>query len=186
MCLLVGEAWNLKARLLELMNVIKELGEFHVIYELCPDEDRMARKENLALLYYELHLLWKSTTGNCQVFPSGIAQYRTKILWSVAVRAGIGRHRRRCGAPGGTRTPGLLVRSQSLYPAELRARSRPSYHGMSTLMIKRCEQMIRDQQRFCDGCGKPIPSSAKLASPREDRQTDLCLQCRIRSAQEQR
>jgi integrase len=26
------------------------------------------------------------------------------------------------GAPGGTRTPGLLVRSQSLYPAELRAR----------------------------------------------------------------
>ena len=27
------------------------------------------------------------------------------------------------GAPGGTRTPGLLVRSQSLYPAELRARS---------------------------------------------------------------
>jgi hypothetical protein len=25
------------------------------------------------------------------------------------------------GAPGGTRTPGLLVRSQSLYPAELRA-----------------------------------------------------------------
>src|SRR5260370_23826411 len=26
------------------------------------------------------------------------------------------------GAPGGTRTPGLLVRSQLLYPAELRAR----------------------------------------------------------------
>jgi hypothetical protein len=26
------------------------------------------------------------------------------------------------GAPGGTRTPGLLIRSQSLYPAELRAR----------------------------------------------------------------
>jgi hypothetical protein len=30
------------------------------------------------------------------------------------------------GAPGGTRTPGLLVRSQSLYPAELRARC--GYH----------------------------------------------------------
>ena len=28
----------------------------------------------------------------------------------------------KAGAPGGTRTPGLLVRSQSLYPAELRAR----------------------------------------------------------------
>jgi hypothetical protein len=27
------------------------------------------------------------------------------------------------GAPGGTRTPGLLVRSQSLYPPELRARA---------------------------------------------------------------
>jgi hypothetical protein len=32
------------------------------------------------------------------------------------------------GAPGGTRTPGLLIRSQSLYPAELRARVASSYH----------------------------------------------------------
>src|SRR4051794_24012448 len=46
-CLLIGEAWNLKARLLELMNVVKELGEFHVIFELCPDEERIARKETL-------------------------------------------------------------------------------------------------------------------------------------------
>ena len=29
----------------------------------------------------------------------------------------------RCGAPGGTRTPDLLVRSQTLYPAELLAHS---------------------------------------------------------------
>ena len=28
---------------------------------------------------------------------------------------------RNCGAPGGIRTPGLLIRSQTLYPAELRA-----------------------------------------------------------------
>jgi hypothetical protein len=28
------------------------------------------------------------------------------------------------GAPGGIRTPGLLVRSQTLYPAELRAHER--------------------------------------------------------------
>jgi hypothetical protein len=35
----------------------------------------------------------------------------------LCVRAG----QRLAGAPGGTRTPGLLVRSQSLYPAELRA-----------------------------------------------------------------
>src|ERR1035441_2516027 len=33
---------------------------------------------------------------------------------------------RRSGAPGGTRTPGLLVRSQPLYPTELRARTGPS------------------------------------------------------------
>jgi len=46
--------------------------------------------------------------------------------------------------------------------------------------------MIRDQQRFCDSCGKPIPSTAKLASSGEDGQSDLCLQCRIRAAQEQR
>ncbi len=32
------------------------------------------------------------------------------------------------GAPGGTRTPGLLVRSQSLYPAELQAHRTSSYH----------------------------------------------------------
>ena len=31
------------------------------------------------------------------------------------------------GAPGGTRTPGLLVRSQSLYPAELRAPERDDH-----------------------------------------------------------
>src|SRR5262249_11420665 len=31
---------------------------------------------------------------------------------------------KRGGAPGGSRTPGLQVRSLSLYPAELRARSR--------------------------------------------------------------
>jgi len=47
-CLFVGEAWNLKARLLELMNIIKEVGEFHVTYELCPEEERLAIKEKLA------------------------------------------------------------------------------------------------------------------------------------------
>ena len=31
------------------------------------------------------------------------------------------------GAPGGTRTPGLLVRSQSLYPTELRAPEESDY-----------------------------------------------------------
>ena len=46
--LLVGEAWNLKARLLELMNVLQDIGEFQVIYELCPESERHGRKEYLA------------------------------------------------------------------------------------------------------------------------------------------
>jgi hypothetical protein len=45
--LLVGEAWNLKARLMELMNVLQDVGPFSVMYELCPEEERAARKEML-------------------------------------------------------------------------------------------------------------------------------------------
>ena len=37
------------------------------------------------------------------------------------------------GAPGGTRTPDLLVRSQTLYPTELRA------HGEDLMLAQRCE-----------------------------------------------
>jgi hypothetical protein len=48
-CLLVGEAWNLKARLLEFMNVLHEVGELSVIYELCREEERAIRKETLAV-----------------------------------------------------------------------------------------------------------------------------------------
>lgn len=47
-CLLVGEAWNLKARLLELMNILQDVGHFSLIYELCSDEERLHRKETLA------------------------------------------------------------------------------------------------------------------------------------------
>ena len=47
-CLLVGEAWNLKARLLELMNVLQDVGEFSLVSELCGEEERLARKEMLA------------------------------------------------------------------------------------------------------------------------------------------
>jgi hypothetical protein len=36
------------------------------------------------------------------------------------------RKKKRSGAPGGNRTPGLQVRSLSLYPSELRARNQPS------------------------------------------------------------
>ncbi len=47
-CLLVGESWNLKGRLLELMNILQDIGEFQVNYELCLDEERLARKDHLA------------------------------------------------------------------------------------------------------------------------------------------
>jgi hypothetical protein len=47
-CLLVGEAWNMKARLLELMNILQEMGEFQVTFELCPEDTRVARKEEVA------------------------------------------------------------------------------------------------------------------------------------------
>lgn len=47
-CLLVGDAWNLKARLLELMNVIQDSGDFSIIYELCSEEESAIRKETLS------------------------------------------------------------------------------------------------------------------------------------------
>jgi hypothetical protein len=61
--------------------------------------------------------------------------------------------------------------------------------------------MIRDNKRFCDGCGQPIPPTALLGqqtmSPEEAAEygitsppdtdgtvtIDLCLACRIRRAQ---
>jgi hypothetical protein len=49
-CLLVGEAWNLKARLLEMMNVLQDVGEFQVVYELCPEAERVARKNQLGAM----------------------------------------------------------------------------------------------------------------------------------------
>lgn len=47
-CLSVGEAWNLKARLLETMNVFPDGGDFTVIYELCEENERLGRKDDLA------------------------------------------------------------------------------------------------------------------------------------------
>jgi hypothetical protein len=47
LCLLVGEAWNLKARLLELMNILQDIGEFRVVYDLCEEAERVAYKDKL-------------------------------------------------------------------------------------------------------------------------------------------
>lgn len=47
-CLLVGEAWNLKARLLELINILQDALELQLVYELCSEDERLERKEMLA------------------------------------------------------------------------------------------------------------------------------------------
>lgn len=44
-CLLVGESWNLKARLLDLVNLLDRLDHLDVTYELC-DEDRRTERLN--------------------------------------------------------------------------------------------------------------------------------------------
>ena len=43
-CIFVGESWNLRARLLELASVLTDVGHLTIVYELCPDEQRCARK----------------------------------------------------------------------------------------------------------------------------------------------
>jgi hypothetical protein len=50
-CLLVAESWNLKARLLELANVLSEETQLTVIFETCSDEVRERRKQALASEY---------------------------------------------------------------------------------------------------------------------------------------
>src|SRR6266705_3161039 len=52
--------------------------------------------------------------------------------------------REESGAPGGTRTPDLLVRSQTLYPTELRAR--PWQLQYLTLLTRRLQ--VPDRARF--------------------------------------
>ena len=42
--------------------------------------------------------------------------------------------------------------------------------------------MEREGQRICDGCGRIIPKTAKLATKEPDGR-DLCLACQIREAQ---
>jgi hypothetical protein len=43
-CLLVADTWNLKARLLDLANVLDGQEELSILYETCPDEERDSRK----------------------------------------------------------------------------------------------------------------------------------------------
>ena len=59
-----------------------------------------------------------------QPVRSEVVTYVAGTFCNPCVRDGAGLDPGKSGAPGGTRTPDLLVRSQTLYPTELRARGR--------------------------------------------------------------
>jgi hypothetical protein len=46
-CLLVGETWNLKARLLDLANLVNGQTQLRITFECCADDAREARKAEL-------------------------------------------------------------------------------------------------------------------------------------------
>lgn len=46
-CLLVAESWNLKARLLDLINTVSEPAELTIVFELCPETEAEARRNEL-------------------------------------------------------------------------------------------------------------------------------------------
>ena len=46
-CVFVGEAWNLKARLLEIFNLVDERHALTIRYETCPEDQTGARKESV-------------------------------------------------------------------------------------------------------------------------------------------
>lgn len=46
-CLLVSESWNLKARLLELINVLSGEESLTVTWECCDDQDREMRRRQI-------------------------------------------------------------------------------------------------------------------------------------------
>src|SRR3954451_9145879 len=45
---LISDSWNLKARLLELINLLGAPDNLSVVYELCPESERSSRVELLA------------------------------------------------------------------------------------------------------------------------------------------
>lgn len=47
-CIFLGESWNLKGRLLELANVLANIDHLTITFELCPEADRIARRDALA------------------------------------------------------------------------------------------------------------------------------------------
>jgi hypothetical protein len=48
-CIFVGESWNLKARLLGLAAALPEVSHLRIRYEICPDDIRVERKNELVV-----------------------------------------------------------------------------------------------------------------------------------------
>jgi hypothetical protein len=46
-CLLIAESWNLRARLLDLINTITEPVELTAVFELCPEAEAEPRRDEL-------------------------------------------------------------------------------------------------------------------------------------------
>jgi hypothetical protein len=46
-CVFIGDSWNLKARLLDLANVLTDMAGLTIVYELCDDDARSVRKQEL-------------------------------------------------------------------------------------------------------------------------------------------
>ena len=69
----------------------------------------------------------------------------------------------RRGAPEGTRTPNLLVRSQTLYPVELPARIYNRYYY--TIIPKQMQVFFKKKLKFLANCFK-LSEKAKKDTPR--------------------
>ena len=44
-CVFVGEAWNLKARLLEIFNLVDDRHELRIQWETCPEDQAASRRQ---------------------------------------------------------------------------------------------------------------------------------------------
>lgn len=66
-CLLVSESWNLKARLLDLINVLNGEENLTVTWEACGDEDRETRRRQVAAELMQSHE--SPSTGDVQQLP---------------------------------------------------------------------------------------------------------------------
>src|SRR5438309_907212 len=83
---------------------------------------------------------------------SGASAKQRAYLWSCRAKTRLGNCVdfdsnyltcfRLCGAPGETRTPDLLVRSQPLYPPELRARTVIPPNEATQALFLKCEHVV--------------------------------------------